>query len=123
VALTDVRITSAELGPDTCVISLGGELDLASSDRLMEEIDRVLAGDYRRLIVDLSAVTFLDSTALGVLTSAATRVRARGGEIVLVSDDPKVVRVFQITGLDRVFRLQRSLSEALDELVGRVARA
>jgi anti-sigma B factor antagonist len=65
-------------------------------------------------VVDLLRVTFLDSTALGVLVGAAKRVRAGGGSIVLVSDDPRTLRVFEITGLGGIFTLERSLVAAIE---------
>jgi anti-sigma B factor antagonist len=67
-----------------------------------------------RITVDLLRVTFLDSTSLGVLVGAAKRAHARGGRIVLVADDPRTLRVFEITGLGGVFALERSLATAVE---------
>jgi anti-sigma B factor antagonist len=81
----------------------------------------LLDAGARRLVVDLLGVTFFGSVGLGLLTGAAKRTRGVGGECIVVSDDPRVVRVFEITGLDRVFRIERSLMEAFAEMVAPAA--
>ena len=76
-----------------------------------------------RVIVDLTGVTFIDSAGLGVLVREAKRLSALGGTCVLVADDPRILRIFEITGLGRMFGIERSLAEGVDRLVGRVDRA
>jgi anti-sigma B factor antagonist len=115
--LQPLRLTTARFGDDSYVLSLTGELDISTSDRFEKELDTLLNAGARRLVVDLLGITFLGSVGLGLLTSAAKRTRAAGGECILVSDDPRVLRVFKITGLDRVFRIERSLMEAVSGLV------
>ena len=111
-----VIVQSAQLG-DTFVVTASGELDLYGADALREELDRVHECGAVRLIVDLLGVSFIDSTALGLLVGAAKRARAAGGRIVLVSDDPRTLRVFEVTGLDGVFALEHSLLAAIDTAV------
>ena len=119
--LQPLRITVARFGDESYVIALAGELDISTSDRLAEELDRLLDGGARRLVVDLLGVTFFGSVGLGLLTRAAKRTHGVGGECIVVSDDPRINRVFEITGLDRVFRIERSLMEAVAEMVGPAA--
>jgi anti-sigma B factor antagonist len=116
--LQPLRITTARFGADSFVVALTGELDIATSEPFERELDSLLDSGARRLVVDLLGVTFLGSVGLGLLTRAAKRTRAAGGECVVVSDDPRVLRVFEITGLDRVFRIERSLMEAVAQLTG-----
>jgi anti-sigma B factor antagonist len=116
--LQPLRITTARFGTDSFVVALAGELDIGTSGPFERELDALLDGGARRLVVDLLGVTFLGSVGLGLLTRAAKRTRAIGGECVVVSDDPRVLRVFEITGLDRIFRIERSLMEAVAQLVG-----
>lgn len=116
--LQPLRITIARFGVDSYVLALAGELDIGTSDRFEQELDSLLENGARRLVVDLLGITFLGSVGLGLLTRAAKRTRAIGGECVVVSDDPRVIRVFEITGLDRIFRIERSLMEAVSQLVG-----
>jgi anti-sigma B factor antagonist len=122
-AVVAARVSTAQIGADAFVVSVSGELDLATVGLLERELDSVIGRGARRVIVDLSGVTFMDSVSLGALVRDAKRLRARGGECVVVADDPRILRVFEITGLDRMFGIERSLAEGVDRLVGRIARA
>lgn len=115
--LQPLTITSARFGADAYVVALAGELDIGTSARFERELNALLDQGARRLVIDLLAVTFLGSVGLGLLTGAAKRTRTIGGECVVVSDDPRILRVFEITGLDRAFRIERSLMEAVEGLV------
>ena len=112
-----LRITTAQLGLSAYVVSVTGEIDVSNAARLAEECDRVIDLGATRLVVDLVGLSFMDSVALGTLTRAAKRIRAEGGECVVAVDDPRIRRVFEITGLDRIFQIERSLAEAIDELL------
>src|SRR5918912_2209053 len=109
-----VKATTAQIGADAYVVSVSGELDIATAGRLGDELGRTAERSARRVIVDLVGLTFIDSVALGVLTEEARRLRAAGGTCIVVSQDPRSLRVFEITGLDRVFRIERSLAEAVE---------
>ena len=116
-----VSATTTQVGADAYVVSVSGELDVATAGRLREELDLTAERGARRVIVDLIGLTFIDSVALGVLTEGAQRLRADGGVCVVVSQDPRILRVFQITGLDRIFRIERSLAEAVEEVIGGIS--
>lgn len=116
------RVITAQIGADAFVVSAAGELDLASREALDRELAAALDRGCRRLIVDLTGVTFIDSAAMGALVLNARRLPDDGG-CVVVTDDPRILRVFEITGLDRTFEIERSLAEGVDRLVGRIARA
>jgi anti-sigma B factor antagonist len=116
-----VRATTAQIGADAYVVSVSGELDIATADRFAEEFERTAERNARRVIVDLVGLTFIDSVALGVLTEGARRLRATGGTCIVVSQDPRILRVFEITGLDRIFRIERSLAEAVEGIIDGVA--
>ena len=118
-AVDGVRATTAQIGSDAFVVSVSGELDIATAGRLGEELERTSERGARRVIVDLVGVAFIDSVALGVLTEEARRLRATGGTCIVVSQDPRILRVFEITGLDRVFRIERSLAEAVEGVIDR----
>ena len=121
-AVDGVSATTAQIGADAYVVSVSGELDIATADRLAEELERTVERNARRVIVDLVGLTFIDSVALGVLTEEARRLRSTGGTCIVVSQDPRILRVFEITGLDRIFRIERSLAEAVDGVIDGVAR-
>jgi anti-anti-sigma factor len=113
--LSDLNVTvQTARFEEAFVVTVYGELDLHGADLLRTELDRVLDERAARVVVDLLRVTFLDSTSLGVLVGAAKRAHARGGRIVLVADDPRTLRVFEITGLGGVFALERSLATAVE---------
>lgn len=120
--LQALEVTAARLGADVYVVALSGELDLHTSTRVEREFDAVFEQGAMRLVVDLNGVTFLGSVGLTLITRAAKRARAAGGECVVASDDPRILRVFEITGLDRMFPIERSLMEAVGRLAGAKAR-
>ena len=107
------------LGSDAFIVAARGELDVATAAGLQTALETARGRGALRLIADLAAVTFLDSAALGVIVTSARKLRMNGGELVIVTDDPRIVRVFELTGLDNVVRVERSLVEAVNELVGR----
>jgi anti-sigma B factor antagonist len=98
------------------VVSLGGEVDLYTAPELKQELHRLVGEGAKRLVVDMSDTTFIDSTTLGVLLSVVKCVRPDGGAIVLVCPDRNVQRIFEITLLDRVFAIVDTRDEALAEL-------
>ncbi len=95
------------------VVILEGEIDIYSASEFKEVLVNGIEGGARRVIVDLSKVSFIDSTALGVLVSGAKRVRPRNGNLDIVCTDENIIRIFQITGLDRIFGIYSTRTEAL----------
>jgi len=101
-----------------CLVSLGGEVDLYTAPELKQELHRLVGKGAKRIVIDMSETTFIDSTTLGVLLSVVKRVRPEGGSVVLVCPDRNVKRIFEITLLDRVFAIVDSRDEAIAELSG-----
>ncbi len=95
-------------------LTVVGEVDMYTAPELRERLAAAIEEGDGPLMVDLSGTTFVDSTALGVLVEASKRLSKRGGRLALVSDDPNVGKVFEITGLDRLFPVFRTRAEALD---------
>ena len=87
------------------VVTVRGEIDVASAPLLREELSSGASTGTALCIVDLSAVTFVDSTALGVLVEAAQACRSAGSDLRLIVTDPHIAKVFAITGLDDVFSI------------------
>ncbi|HVM17049.1 MAG TPA: STAS domain-containing protein [Gaiellaceae bacterium] len=106
------EIRGAWLCDDAFAVTAIGELDLHDAPTLERELRAAEAAGARRALVDLSAVSFADSTILGVLVGAAQRFE----ELVLAVSDVRVLRVLEITGLDRKLRVERSRQEALAAL-------
>jgi len=113
---TPFSVSTARVGDGRGVVSVSGELDLHTVGQLKQELDAA-ASLADRVVLDLARVTFMDSTALGAIVVAHRRLRGAGGDLTLVSDDPRTVRLFAITGLDRLLRIHPSLGDAIDSLV------
>ena len=99
--------------PGFTVIEVGGEIDVYTAPKLREKlISLVEAGSYQ-LIVNMEGVEFLDSTGLGVLVGGLKRVRAQDGWIDLVCTQSRILRIFKITGLNKVFNIYDTVPEAI----------
>jgi anti-sigma B factor antagonist len=97
------------------VLAVSGELDMATAPAVRERLHALLAEGHDRLIVDLDNVGFLDSTALGVLVGVLKRVRTQDGDLRLVCNQPRVLKVFEITRLDQAFTIRASVDAAVAE--------
>jgi anti-sigma B factor antagonist len=117
VDLGEFASSIAELAPSTHVATIAGDLDLYSADDLRDELAPLTQRENETLIVEMSGVTFVDSTALGVLTGAAKLLRARGGRLVLASGDPRFRRLLEITGLLAVLHHEPTLTKAIERFV------
>ncbi len=106
-------VQTARLENNAFLVSVKGEADMNTAADLERELKDVLRLGGRSVTVDLVEVGFIDSTALGLLLRFQPQFKARGGDLVIVSDDRRVLRTFEITGLDRIFRIERSLGEAV----------
>lgn len=98
------------------VIALGGEVDVYTSPRLKQEMVDQLSRGTRHLVLDLNGVEYLDSTGLGVLIGGLKRTRERSGDLRLICDNIRILRIFEITGLTKIFEIYPSESEALSGL-------
>jgi anti-sigma B factor antagonist len=111
-----LSITTDEAGSGSVVIGLKGEVDLYSCPELKQELLRVIADGATFVVVDLSETSFIDSTGLGVLIRGVERLQTEGGRLAVVSTDPNMTKVFEVTGLDRVFTIYSSRDEALAQV-------
>jgi len=109
-------VSSERRGEGLGIVTLAGEVDIYTAPRFKECLLELLDGGVERLVVDLNGVTFIDSTALGVLIGGVRRVNAASGAMALVVTSRPVERVLSITGLDRVFTIKESLADAIAAL-------
>jgi len=114
----DFRISCAHRADDAYILSIGGEVDLFTAPQLEEGLSELTAAGARRIVVDLAGAAFIDSTVLGVLLKTLTRLDAGGGGLVLVSNDRRILKVFEVTGLARVFRIEPTLTGAVAAVIG-----
>jgi anti-sigma B factor antagonist len=101
------------------VVDVEGEIDISTVPRLRELlIDLAGQGSYQ-LIVNLDKVGFLDSTGLGVLVGGLNRARAHGGSLDLVCTRERILKIFRITGLTKVFGIHETVDQAIAATKGR----
>jgi anti-sigma B factor antagonist len=96
---------------DWTVLDVAGEVDLSTAPTLRSRIDELIREGVRHLVVDLTAVGFMDSSGLSVLVSVMKRMEDADGRLAIVCSRDPVLKVFTITGLDRVFAIHGSLAE------------
>ena len=109
-------IKTEQLGNDTALISLAGEVDLYTAPEFKQQLLEVIGQGAKTVLVDLTDTTFIDSTTLGVLVGGVKRLRPNGGQLALVCDDRNITKIFEITGLDRVFTIYPNREDALTAL-------
>ena len=98
----------------THVIELGGEVDLYTAPEFKERMVELIESGKKQIVVDLSKATFIDSTTLGVLVGGLKRLRPEGRTLALVCSDPNITKIFEITGLDKVFPIHATRAEAVE---------
>ncbi len=106
----DLVLENGTSGPWT-VVRVEGELDLHTSPQLLEHVLAAIGPPPVRIALDLTDVGFMDSSSLGMLVTCLKRVRERDGEFMLVGVSGSPMKVFALTGLDRVFDLVPSTSD------------
>jgi anti-sigma B factor antagonist len=99
------------------VLTLRGEIDVYTAPRMRQAIVDLVDAGSLNIVVDMEKVDFLDSTGLGVLVEGLKRVRTRGGSLSIVVTQDKIVKIFDITGLNKAFHIHGSLEDALKEPV------
>ena len=109
-------VKTEKLSDDQYVISLAGEVDLYTAPEFKQQLLDVIDQGGRDVVVDLSNTTFIDSTTLGVLVGGVKRLRPNGGRLSIVCSDRNITKIFEITGLDRVFTIYPTRDEALEKL-------
>jgi anti-sigma B factor antagonist len=115
--LVDLSLSTRSEGGsqgDRTVVEVGGEIDVYTAPRLREQLVDLVADGKYHLIVDMERVDFLDSTGLGVLVGGLKRVRAHDGSLRLVCTQERILKIFRITGLTKVFPIHSSVAEAVN---------
>lgn len=111
-----LRLRTLRIADDAYACSATGELDAFTADELRDELEALRERGGRQVIVDLVSVTFIDSAGLGMLLAQADRLSADGGALVIVSEDPRTLRILEVTGAARQVRIEQSLADAEDGL-------
>lgn len=97
------------------VIGVAGEIDVYSAPKLRDRLSDLVGEGAYDLIIDMEGVEFIDSTGLGVLVGGLKKVRSHDGGLKLVCTQDRLLKIFQITGLSKVFAIHDSVENALAE--------
>ena len=98
---------------DYTVLAVRGEVDVYTAPRLRERLIELVSQGSHQVVVDLEGVDFLDSTGLGVLVGGLKRLRSHDGDMILVCTQPRILKVFEITGLTKVFAIHETVDAAV----------
>jgi anti-anti-sigma factor len=99
-------------GDERTIVAVHGELDLANAPRLEAAIADERVRSAERLVIDLSAIGFIDSTGLRVILATSEEARASGQRFAVTRGGEQVQRIFAVTGADRRLEVLGSLDEA-----------
>ncbi|MCY7394709.1 MAG: anti-sigma factor antagonist [Nocardioides sp.] len=108
----DLTLATREIDGKT-VIAVGGEIDVYTAPKLRDKLTELVANGVYDIVIDMEAVEFLDSTGLGVLVGGLKKVRAHDGSLQLVLTQDRLLKIFRITGLAKVFVIHESADAAL----------
>src|SRR3954454_17995298 len=108
----DLSLSTRTVG-DRTIVEVGGEIDVYTAPKLREQLVELVNDGSYHLVVDMEGVDFLDSTGLGVLVGGLKRVRAHEGSLRLVCNQERILKIFRITGLTKVFPIHTSVEEAV----------
>jgi len=109
-------IKTEQLGNDAYVISLAGEVDLYTAPEFKQQLLEVIGLGGKHFLVYFRNTTFIDTTTLGVLVGGVKRLRTNDGQLSLVCSDRNITKIFEITGLDRVFTIYPTRDEAVSNV-------
>ena len=112
------ELTEEELDSRTHVIAVSGEIHVSTAPQFSRRLNDAIGQGKTAVVLDLSDVTFIDSTGLSVLLNGLRRVTRRGGRMAIVCTNPTVLRLFEITRLDTTFDIVRSREDAVKAVRG-----
>lgn len=99
----------------SCFVDIAGEVDVYTSPQLKQDLVAMAEKGYKQVIINLSQVEYLDSTGLGVLIGGLKRMREAGGNLSLVAPGMRILRIFEITGLNKIFDIYATEAEAAEK--------
>lgn len=110
------KIETKNIQDNFPAIILEGEVDVYTAPQLKQHLIAMLESGSKKVLIDLTSVDYLDSTALGVLIGGLKRMKEIGGNMILICPSPRIHRVFEITGLDKIFLIYQSEADALQDM-------
>ena len=113
----DIKVNVREAEGETYVVDLNGEIDVYTSPKVKDAIGDLIDKGHYNLVINLEKVRYIDSTGLGVLIGGLKRVREHGGTVNLVCTNPQIKKIFDITGLVKIFGIYDDEDAAMKALV------
>lgn len=104
---------SISQGPGYAVVSVAGEIDVSTECKFRDALTSALARGVLRVVVDLTGVTFMGSTGIGVLMGTHRVLAAEGGSLVLAAPRGEVAQVLSLTGVGEVIQVAASAADAI----------
>jgi anti-sigma B factor antagonist len=120
--MSDSQIKTSDLDRGVTRVHLVGEVDIATAEPLQRALDDLIRDGQTRLLVDLTDVSFIDSTGLGVLLHTVKQLRRRRGRLVVLCPDPTMRALFELVGHNLLFPVDETLERALTHLRPRRSR-
>jgi anti-sigma B factor antagonist len=108
-----VSLSDEAIDDETHLVRARGELDLYAAPEFKRRLADAIEAGKTRIAVDLTDAAFMDSTALGVLLGTLKRLRVRDGALAVASEQPTILRILGLTGMDQVLDLHATVDEAL----------
>ncbi|TAM61285.1 anti-sigma factor antagonist [bacterium] len=112
----DIKVNVRPADGETRVIDLVGEIDVYTSPAVKDAITQLIDEGHYHLLINLEGVRYIDSTGLGVLIGALKRVREHAGSVSLVCANPQIKKIFDITGLVKIFGIFETEQSAIKAL-------
>lgn len=112
----DIKVEVRESEYETSIVALSGEIDVYTSPKVKDALGSLIDKGTYKIVIDLTNVRYIDSTGLGVLIGGLKRVREHGGTVNLVCSNPQIRKIFDITGLVKIFGIFETLDLALEAL-------
>lgn len=109
----EIEVNARPAGNNLYLVEVSGEIDLYTGPRVKDCIHDLIDQENYNLIVDLEDVRYMDSTGLGILMSALKRVEEKGGRIVIVCNNARVMKIFKLTGFVHTFSIFDTEEEAV----------
>lgn len=113
----DIKVAVRDHSDRVSIAEIQGEIDVYTSPKLKESLTKLIEKGKYNIIIDLEGVRYIDSTGLGVLIGTLKKVREHNGTISIICCNPQIKKIFNITGLIKIFGIYKTAEEAFKNLV------
>jgi len=107
-----MSVEARHLDSGVAVVTLSGRLAMGESDKLDAAVKALLLKDQKKFVLDITTLSYADSSGIGMLVSCVTNVGKAGGDLIVVGANPRIKRILNMTGVDRIMPMVDTLAEA-----------